>query len=86
MPTEAQEQPPPLIDIPTAAARLGLSITAVRRKIREGTIPAYRMGGANTVIRIDPAELEAWVRGPEQRDAHGGVFRHASTSPDGDAA
>ena len=61
MATEAQEQHPPLIDIPTAAAHLGLSITAVRRKIREGEIPAYRMGGAQTVIRIDPLEIGDFV-------------------------
>ena len=72
MAIKAQEQPPALIDIPTAAARLGLSITAVRRKISEGEIPAYRMGGPNTVIRIDPRELDAWVRRPEQ-NAPGGA-------------
>jgi excisionase family DNA binding protein len=73
MAIEAQEQPPALIDIPTAAARLGLSITAVRRKIRDKEIPAYRMGGPNTVIRIDPRELDAWVRGPEQNARGGGA-------------
>jgi excisionase family DNA binding protein len=57
--TEAQ---PALIDIPTAAARLGLSITTVRRKIREGEIPAYRMGGAQTVIRIDPLDTSISTR------------------------
>jgi excisionase family DNA binding protein len=73
MATEAQEQPPALIDIPTAAARLGLGITAVRRKISEGEIPAYRMGGPNTAIRIDPRELEDWVRRPEQDAPVGGA-------------
>jgi len=45
----------------------------VRRKIRDREIPAYRMGGANTVIRIDPRELDAWVRGELEHDAHGGA-------------
>jgi excisionase family DNA binding protein len=66
MAIEAQEQPPQLIDIPTAAAHLGLSSATVRRKIKAGEIPAYRMGGPGTVIRIDPCELDAWVRGPGQ--------------------
>jgi excisionase family DNA binding protein len=73
MAIEAQGQPPQLIDIPTAAARLGLGITTVRRKIKAGEIPAYRLGGPGTVIRIDPLELDAWVRGPEQNAPGGGA-------------
>jgi hypothetical protein len=34
-----------LIDIPTAAVRLGMSISTVRRKIRTGELSAYHMGG-----------------------------------------
>jgi len=55
-----------LIDIPTAAARLGLGISTLRRKINEGEVPAYRMGGPGSVIRLDPQELDQWLREPEE--------------------
>ena len=41
MTTNDQEGREGLIDIPTAAARLGLGISTLRRKINEGEIPAY---------------------------------------------
>jgi excisionase family DNA binding protein len=65
MATESNERPQGLIDIPTAAVRLGLSVSTVRRKIREGEVVGYRMGGPGTAIRIDPRELEAWLHKPE---------------------
>ena len=45
MNTDERERQQALIDIPTAAARLGLGlgISTLRRKINEGEIPAYRM-------------------------------------------
>jgi excisionase family DNA binding protein len=63
--TNEQERREGLIDIPTAAARLGLGISTLRRNINEGEIPAYRMGGPGSVIRLDPQELEQWLRQPE---------------------
>jgi excisionase family DNA binding protein len=39
-----------------AAAHLGISTRTVWRRIADGTIPAYRLGG---VTRIDLDELEA---------------------------
>ncbi len=61
------EQERHLIDIPTAAARLGIGISTLRRKVSEGTIPAYRLGGPGTMIRLDPRELDHWLRSePEE--------------------
>jgi excisionase family DNA binding protein len=67
--TNEHEQREGLIDIPTAAARLGLGISTLRRKINEGEVPAYRMGGPGTVIRLDPQELDEWLRQPEDNAA-----------------
>jgi excisionase family DNA binding protein len=44
--------------------RLGIGISTLRRKIAAAEIPAYRMGGPGA-IRLDPQELDAWLRGPE---------------------
>jgi excisionase family DNA binding protein len=66
MGTNEQERSEGLIDIPTAAARLGLGISTLRRKINEGEVPAYRMGEPGSVIRIDPRELDEWLRQPEE--------------------
>ena len=56
----ANEHERRLIDIPTAADRLNLGVSTVRRKINAGEIPAYRMGGPGSVIRLD-----RWLREPE---------------------
>ena len=37
----------------------------IRRKIREGVIPAVRTGEGRSAIRIDRQELEAWLYGEE---------------------
>jgi excisionase family DNA binding protein len=66
MGTNEHERSEGLIDIPTAAARLGLGISTLRRKINEGEVPAYRMGGPGSVIRLDPQELEDWLRRTEE--------------------
>jgi excisionase family DNA binding protein len=72
MATDGNERQPPLIDIPTAAVRLGVGISTLRRKIAAGDVPAYRMGGPGAAIRLDPVELDAWLRAPEPGDAPGG--------------
>jgi excisionase family DNA binding protein len=45
--------------------RLNIGISTLRAKIRDGTIPAYRLGGPGTQIRLDPVELERWLQTPE---------------------
>jgi excisionase family DNA binding protein len=70
---ESNDRPPAatgLIDIPTAAGRLGIGVSTLRRKIKAGEVPAYRMGGPGSGIRLDPVELDQWLRSPE--DAPGG--------------
>lgn len=54
-----------LIDIPTAAVQLAIGISTLRRKIAAGEVPAYRLGGPGTAIRLDPQELDSWLRSPE---------------------
>ena len=46
------------------AERLQLSEVSVRRKIREGTIPAVRLSRAGRgALRVPEHELEAWLAG-----------------------
>jgi excisionase family DNA binding protein len=65
MATESNERRPALIDVPEAAARLGIGISTLRRKIKAGEVPAFRLGGPGTAIRLDPVELDQWLRSPE---------------------
>jgi excisionase family DNA binding protein len=74
MSADSKEQPG-LIDIPTAAIRLGIGVSTLRRKIAAGTIPAYRLGGSGTQIRLDPAELQGWLDGRRPRGRRGGRGR-----------
>jgi excisionase family DNA binding protein len=53
-----------LLTVKETAARLGLHPMTVRRKIERGEIPAVRLGHKGASIRIDEAELEAWLYGP----------------------
>jgi excisionase family DNA binding protein len=50
----ARAAPPALVDVETAAARLGLSAATVRRQAAAGELPARRVGRA---WRIDLAAL-----------------------------
>ena len=47
-----------LLDINATAERLGVSPRFVRRLIAERRIPYIKVG---KYVRIDPAELEAWI-------------------------
>ena len=54
--------PPKLLTPYQAARRLNLSEEAVRRKIREGDLPAYKLGpGPRSPLRIPADELERWL-------------------------
>jgi excisionase family DNA binding protein len=46
-----------LLTITQAAKELGISAETIRRKIRSGTWPFYRLGPKST--RIDPEEIRA---------------------------
>lgn len=53
---------PKLLTVAQVARRLGVSEQSVRRRIRAGSIPAVRLGPTDRYpIRIDPAELDAWI-------------------------
>ena len=47
----------------------------IRRKIREGVIPAVRTGDGRSAIRVDRQELEAWLyqEPPTARGATGSM-------------
>lgn len=46
------------IDVPEAAAYLGVKPRFIRQRIADGTIPHYKLSG---LIRFYPHELDAWV-------------------------
>ena len=48
-----------LLDVPTAAARLNLSVSKVWAMTREGRLPVVRIDRA---VRIDPVELDKWIK------------------------
>jgi excisionase family DNA binding protein len=51
-----------LLTIEETAARLRQSPATVRRKIREGQLPAIRVGsGPRAPFRVNPVELEQWL-------------------------
>jgi excisionase family DNA binding protein len=49
-----QSLPAQLVTVPEAAQRLGLSAATVRRRVKDGTLPARRVGKS---IRVDLSAL-----------------------------
>lgn len=47
-----------LLDVPTTADRLGVSVRYVRRLVAERRIPYIKLGH---LLRFDPDEVDAWV-------------------------
>ena len=47
----------PLLTLPAVAARLGSSVSQVRRLIGDGRLPAAKIGR----WRVDPDDLEAFI-------------------------
>jgi len=42
--------------LPTAAARIGVSVKTIRRRIAEGVLPVYRCG---RILRLNPEDVDA---------------------------
>jgi excisionase family DNA binding protein len=57
------EQPRTLLSPAEVAARLGCSTSTVRRQIRAGSFPAYRLGPPGSAVRLDWREVQDWLRG-----------------------
>ena len=49
------------LTVAEVAAELACSEPTVRRRIRAGDIPAVRLGGPGSGVRIPRAGLEAWL-------------------------
>ncbi len=52
--------------LPTAAARMGVSVKTMRRRIAEGALPVVRSGRR---LRLDPKDVDALLRRYPQRTA-----------------
>jgi len=52
------ETAPGLLSVRRTATRLGVARGTCYRLIRDGVIPAVRVGGS---IRVDPRELDEWL-------------------------
>jgi len=51
--------PSRLLAVQETAERLAVSVDTIRRLIARGELPALKVGKQ---IRLDPSELERWVR------------------------
>jgi len=49
------------LSVAEVAAELACSEPTVRRRIRDGEIPAVQLGGAGSPVRIPRAGLTAWL-------------------------
>jgi excisionase family DNA binding protein len=66
MSTEQNEQHG-LLTVDEVASRLRLSRGTVYRKVREGTLPALRLGNnGHDAIRVDGRELDRWLYGDDE--------------------
>ena len=55
-----------LLTVAETAELLGVSKKTVRRRVRDGSLPAVRLGGApHFPIRIPQSELRTWLYEPE---------------------
>jgi excisionase family DNA binding protein len=50
-----------LLTLEQVAQRLGVSKRTVQRKVYDGVLPALRLGGHRSPIRVDERELESWL-------------------------
>ena len=49
------------LSLPEVALKLGISAPTVRRKIAEGELPAVRLGGPGSSLRVSRSSLERWL-------------------------
>jgi excisionase family DNA binding protein len=55
-----------LLTILEAAEKCAVSVSTIKRRINEGQLPAYRVGGPGSPLRIDERELDDFVFGWRQ--------------------
>jgi excisionase family DNA binding protein len=68
-----QSPPRPLLDLPTLCEVFGISLMTGHRLLRDGALPAYRVGGSwrfdetevRDALRAQPGER--WVQGPRKQ-------------------
>lgn len=80
----------PLLTLEQVAERLNVSTRTVRRLIDRG-LPAVQLGGPGTSVRVDAAELAAWLYSPAgvstsfgprlPEDARDGLGRATTAEP-----
>lgn len=63
--------------LPTAAARIGVSVKTIRRRIAEGVLPVYRCG---RIMRLDPDDVDAMFSRYPQWSGPGSNSTGRSTS------
>jgi len=74
---------PELLRISEAAERLNVSRASLYRWVMEGRIPAVRLGGPGSPLRIPADELGSWLRESRVSPA---VLEDNRTGPAGKAA
>ena len=57
-----------LLTVAEVAQRLRCSEPTVRRRVRDGQIPAVKLGHGRSVIRINAAELNNWLYQQEKNE------------------
>ncbi len=58
-PSNADQDPAPLVDLPAVAIRLGVNDRHIRRLVAERRIPYLKWGH---LIRFDPTAIDEWLR------------------------
>lgn len=69
MPNRPRQLPDRLLDIPSLAEHLGVSVRHVRRLVAERRVPFIKWGH---FIRFDPDEIARWLDGHRQETGHAG--------------
>jgi excisionase family DNA binding protein len=72
----ARSSPPALVPVEEAARALGLSVSTVRRRVKDGAIPSRKLGRA---LRVDLAGLRPLSREEVVQEAR--KARAGGTSP-----
>jgi excisionase family DNA binding protein len=59
------EDPPAFVSLDEAALLLGVSSRTFRRRVADGSVPAYRVGPPGSRVRLRVDELLAWLEGED---------------------